>query len=150
MQCCLPPKQVSLAMRILVSLESIPSMETWVRLGLPHCTGGTSPCSLWLLLHPCSTLAPVPCVFQPTPLRLTVSTDLLAPKRFWMGKGGKQDLLVPEEVWAVAPASVNHGNNICFGMAVSPLGILPSTVGVLLPGAGCPSGCLGGQRVSVL
>lgn len=96
-------------------LGSIPSMEPWVGLGLPHCTGGASPCSPWLLPHPCSTLAPVPCVFQPTPLKLMVSTDLLAPQRFWMGKDGKQDHLVPEEVWAVAPTSVNHENNICLG-----------------------------------
>jgi len=52
-------------------------------------------------------------MFQPTPLRLMVSTDLLAPKRFWLGRGGEQDLLVPEEAWAVAPASVNHGSDIC-------------------------------------
>lgn len=44
-----------------------------------------------------------------------MSTDLLAPTRFWLGRGGEQDLLVPEEAWAVAPASVNHRNDIHMG-----------------------------------
>lgn len=67
-----------------------------------------------------------------------MSTDLLAPKRFWLGRGGEQDLLVAEEAWAVAPASVNHGNNIPLGWLSPIWGFCQAQQGYCYPGQCLP------------
>ena len=95
-------------------LGSIPCVEPWAGLGLPRYMESLPLLSVAVSHIPAAPWLPL-LMFQLTPLRLMVSTDLLAPKRFWLGRGGEQDLLVPEEAWAVAPASVNHGNDILLG-----------------------------------
>lgn len=113
---CLPPKQVSLVLRILPCVSRVHSQHGALGWAGPVPLHGRSlPLLSMAVATSLQQLGSSSLCISAHTSEVVVSTDLLAPKRFWMGKGGKQDLLVPEEVWAVAPASVNHGNNICLG-----------------------------------
>lgn len=73
-----------------------------------------------------------------------MSTDLLAPRRFWLGRGGEQDLQVSEGAWAAAPASVKHENIICLGGLSGLLGLSSTLVALSNLGHCLPETVCGG------